>query len=99
MLGYPVLHYLLEFAQNHVHGVSDAIPPSHLSLSTSPPDLSFPPSESFPMSRLFASGSQSIRALSSASVLPSPSNECSGLISFRIVWFDLAVQGTLKSLL
>ena len=29
----------------------------------------------------------------------SPSNEYSGLISFRIVWFDLAVQGTLKSLL
>ena len=29
-----------------------------------------------------------------------PSNECSGLISFRIDWFDLlAVQGTFKSLL
>ena len=29
----------------------------------------------------------------------SPSNECSGLISFRMYWFDLlAVQGTLKSL-
>ena len=29
----------------------------------------------------------------------SPSKEYSGLISFRIEWFDLAVQGTLKSLL
>ena len=29
----------------------------------------------------------------------SPSNEHSGLISFRIDWFDLAVQETLKSLL
>ena len=29
----------------------------------------------------------------------SPSNEYSGLISFRIDWFDLAVQGILKSLL
>ena len=29
----------------------------------------------------------------------SPSNEYSGLISFRIDWFDLAAQGTLKSLL
>ena len=30
----------------------------------------------------------------------SPSNECSGLISFRIDWFDLlVVQGTLRSLL
>ena len=28
----------------------------------------------------------------------SPSNEYSGLISFRIDWFDLAVKGTLKSL-
>ena len=27
----------------------------------------------------------------------SPSNEYSGLISFRIDWFDLVVQGTLKS--
>ena len=29
----------------------------------------------------------------------SPSNDYSGLISFKIGWFDLAVQGTLKSLL
>ena len=29
----------------------------------------------------------------------SPSNEYSGLISFGVDWFDLAVQGTLKSLL
>ena len=36
----------------------------------------------------------------SLSFSSSPSNECSGLISFRIDWFDLlAVQGTLKSLL
>ena len=54
----------------------------------------------------------SIRVFSSESVLCirwpkywsfsfsiSPSNECSGLISFRIDWWDLlAVQGTLKSL-
>ena len=54
----------------------------------------------------------SIRVFSNESVLPirrpkywsfsfsiSPSNEYSGLISFRIDWFDLfAVQGTLKSL-
>ena len=55
----------------------------------------------------------SIRVFSNESVLPirwpkywsfsfniNPSNEYSGLISFRIDWFDLlAVQGTLKSLL
>ena len=50
------------------------------------------------MSQLFPSGGQSIGASLSFSI--SPSNEYSGLISFRIDWFDLlAVQGTLKSLL
>ena len=48
---------------------------------------SFPGPGSFPVSQLFASGGQSF------------SNEYSGLISFRIDWFDLAVQGTLRSLL
>ena len=49
---------------------------------------------SLPVSRLFASAGQSIRA----SV--SPSNEYSGLISFRMDWLDLlAVHRTLKSLL
>ena len=34
--GFPVLHYLLEFAQTHVHWVSDAIQPSHPLLPASP---------------------------------------------------------------
>ena len=47
------------------------------------------------MSQFFASGGQSIWSFSI-----SPSNEYSGLISFRIDWlYLLAVQGTLKSLL
>ena len=47
------------------------------------------------MSCLFASGGQKYWSFSI-----SPSNEYSGLIFFRINWFDLlAVQGTLKSLL
>ena len=50
----------------------------------------------FPISLFFASGGQ----FCSFSFSISPSNEYSGLISFRIDWFDLfAVQGTLKSLL
>ena len=58
---------------------------------------SFPASGSFLMSQLFASGGQ--RTGASSSVI-SPSNEYSGLISFRNDWFDLlAVQWTLKSLL
>ena len=49
------------------------------------------------MSQFFSAGSQSI---GSFSFNISPSNECSGLISFRMDWFNfLAVQGTLKSLL
>ena len=36
MPGSSVLHYLLEFAQIHVHGVSDAIQPSHPLLPPSP---------------------------------------------------------------
>ena len=50
------------------------------------------PSISLLVSRLFTSGGQSFSI--------SISNEYSGLMSFRIDWFDLlAVQGTLKSLL
>ena len=57
---------------------------------------SFPASWSFPMSRPFASGGQKYLSFSFSI---SPSNECSGLISFRMDWTDLlAVQGTLKSL-
>ena len=57
---------------------------------------SFPSSGPFAVSRLFTSGGQRIGASASAS----DSSEYSGLISFRIDWFDfLAVQGTLKSLL
>ena len=50
------------------------------------------------MSHLFTSRGQSIGT--SAPALTSPSNDYSGLIFFRIDWFDLlVVQGTLKSLL
>ena len=58
---------------------------------------SFPASESFPVSHVFASGDLKYQSFSFSI---SPSNEYAGLISFRINWFDLlAVQGTLKSLL
>ena len=57
---------------------------------------SFLASGSFPKSQFFISGGQSIRASASASA--SPSNEYSGLISFRIERFDLlAEQGTQES--
>ena len=95
--GFPVLHYLPEFAQTHVHRVGDAIQPSHPLPSPSPPTFNL----------------SSIRVFSNESTLhtrwpeywsfsfsTSPSKEYSGLISIRIDWFDLLeVQGVLKSLL
>ena len=74
------------------------MPSNHISSSVVPFSSclqSFPASGSF--QRLFASGGQSICIISFSI---SPSNEYSGLIFFRMDWFDLlAVQGTLKSLL
>ena len=71
MPGFPILHYLLEFAQTHVRWVSDAIQPSHLlSAPVSSCSQSFQASRSFPMSQLFASGGQSIGDSASDSVLP-----------------------------
>ena len=58
---------------------------------------SYPVSGFFPRSQFFASGGQSIGSFSFSI---SPSNEYSGLISFRTDWFDLLeVQRTHKSLL
>jgi len=95
--GFPVHHQLPELTQTLVHRISDAIQPSH------------------PLSSLLllSSISPSIRVFSSELVLRirwpkycsfsfniSPSNEYSGLTSFRIYWLGLLeVQGTLKSLL
>ena len=42
MPGFPLLHYLPEFAQTHVHWVSDTIQPSHPLLTPSPPASVFP---------------------------------------------------------
>ena len=97
MPGFPVHHQLLEFTQTHVYQVSDAIQPSH---------------PLFPLLLLLPM-LPSIRVFSNESVLRircpkywsfsfnmSPSNEYSGLMSFRMDWLDLlVVQGTLKSLL
>ena len=54
----------------------------------------------FPSIRVFSNESAlCIRWPKYCSFSISPSNEYSGFISFRIDWFDLVVQGTLKSLL
>ena len=93
--GFPVHHQLPDLAQIHVHWVSDAIQPSH---PFHP--LLLPPSE-FPSIRVFSNESVlCIRWLKYYSFSISPSNEYSGLISFRLDWLDLlALQGTLKNIL
>ena len=72
MPGFPVLHHLLEFAQTHVHWVSDATQPLHHPLSPlSLPALSLSQHQDlFPMSLLFASHGQNIGASASASAYP-----------------------------
>ena len=97
MPGFPFHHHLLVLAQTHVHRVSDATQPSH------PLSPHSPPPSNFPSIRVFSN--ESILCIRwskywSFSFSISPSNEYSGLISFRIDWLNLfAVQGTLKSLL
>ena len=97
MPGFPVHHQLLELAQIHFLQVTDAIQLFHPLSSPSPPAFNFSHHGVF--------SSESVLCIRwpkywSFSFSISPSNEYSGLISFRIGWLDLlAVQGTLKSLL
>ena len=89
--GLPVHHQLPEFTETHVHrAISSSVVPFSSRLQ------SFPASGSFLVSQLFATGGHKYWSFSFNIC---PSNEYSGLISFWIDWFDLAVQGTLKSLL
>ena len=95
-LGFPVHHQLPEPIQTHVHCVSDAIQPSHPLPSPSPPTSNLSQYQDLFQSVLHIRWPK----YWSFSFSISPSNEYSGLISFRMDWLDLlAVQGTLKSLL
>ena len=95
MPGFPFRYQLLELAQTHI--IKLVMPSNHLILCHS---LLFLPSI-FPSIRVFPNESVlRIMWLEYWSFSISPSNEYSGLISFRIDWFDLlAVQGILKNLL
>ena len=93
MPGFPVHHQLLELAQ--LVSIELVMPSNHLALCH---PLPFLPSI-FPSTRVF-SKILCIRwpKYGNFSFSVSPSNEYSGLISFKIDWFDLlAVQGTHKS--
>ena len=86
--GFPILYYLPELAQTSNHLILCRPFLLHPSI--------FPTSESFPMSRFF----HQVAKVLEFSFSISPSNEHSGLVSFRRDWLDLlAVQGALKSLL
>ena len=92
--GLPVHHQLLEFTQTHAHWVSDAIQPSHPLSSLSPPAFNLSQHQG-----LFKWVSFCIKwpKYWCFSFSISPSNEHSGLISFRMDWLDLlAVQGLSK---
>ena len=97
MPAFPVHHKLPELTQIYIYWVDDAIQTSH--------PLLFPSSPTFNLSQhqgLFQESVLPIRwpKYWSFSFNISPSNEYSGLISFRIDWLDLlAVQEILKSLL
>ena len=95
--GLPVHHQLPESTQTHVHQVGDAIQPSHPLSSNFRPALNLSQHQGL---FKWASSSHQVAKVWSFRFSISPSNEYSGLISFRIDCLDLlAVQGTLKSLL
>jgi len=97
MPGLPVHHQLPEFAQTHVHQVSDAIQPSHPLSYPSPPAPN--PSQHQGLFQWFNSSHEVAKVLEFQ-----PQHQFfqgdPGLVSFRMDWLDLlAVQGTHKSLL
>ena len=97
MPGFPVYHQLPELTQTPFHWVGDAIQPSHLLSSPSPP--AFDLSQHQGLFKWVSSSHQVAKVLA-FSISIGLSNEYSGLIPFRLDWLDLlAVQVTLKSLL
>ena len=96
-LGFPVHHQLPELAQTHTHSVGDAIQPSHPLLSSSLPAFNLSLHQG--LFQWVSSSHQVAKGLE-LQLQHLSFQEYSGLISFRIDWFDFfAVLGTLKNLL
>ena len=92
------LSFTISWSLLKLMSIEPVMPSNHLILCR--PLLLLP--STFPSIRVFSESVFPIRWLKywSFSFSISPFNEYSGLISFRIDWFDLlAVQGTLKNLL
>ena len=97
MLGLPVHHQFMESIQTYVLWVGDALQPSHPLLFPSPPALNLSQNQGLFQ---WVSSSHQVDKVLEFQLQLSPSNEHTGLISFRMDWLDLlVVQGTLKSLL
>ena len=95
--GLPVHHQLPEFTHTYVHWVGDTIQPSHPLSSPSPPTFNLSQHQGLFQ---WVNSSHQVAQVLEFQFSISPSNEYSGLISFRMDWLDLrAVQGTLKRLL
>ena len=94
--GLPVHHQLMEFIQTHAHWVSCAIQPSHPLSSPSPPAFNLFQHQGLLQ---WVSSLHQVAKVLEFQFQHQSSSEYSGLISFRMDWFDRAVQGTLKSLL
>ena len=94
--GFPAHHQLPKIAQTHVHWVGNAIQPSHPLLSPSPPAFNLSQHQGLSKESVLWIGWPKYWSFS----FSISSSEYSGLISFKINWFDLlAVQAALKSLL
>ena len=97
MPGLPVHYQLPESTQTRVHQVVDAIQPSHPLSSLSSPTFNLSQHQGL---FKWVSSSHQVAKVLEFQLQISPSNEYSGLISFRMDWLDLlAVQGSPKSLL
>ena len=80
--GFPVLYHLLEFAQTHVHWVSDAIPPSQSLSPSSPPALSLVQHQSLFQ---WVSSSHQVGKVLQLRLQHQSCNEYSRLISFTSI--------------
>ena len=97
--GFPVHHQLSELAQTHVHRVGNVIQPSHPLSFPSPPVFNISQHQDLFLSVLHIRWPHQVAKVLEFHLQHQSFHAYSGLISFRIDWFDLEVQRPLKNLL